>query len=124
MQTLHIFFLIFLSTVFTVAGQLLFRRGMLDVGEVSFSLQCLWKNLGGTASNIYVISGFIFFALGAVWWLVVLSKVEVSYAYPIGSLGYVLLLFVSWLFLGESIPLSRWIGVFLICSGIFFIARQ
>jgi len=55
MQTLHIFFLIFLSTVFTVAGQLLFRRGMLDVGEVSFSLQCLWKNLGGTASNIYVI---------------------------------------------------------------------
>jgi multidrug transporter EmrE-like cation transporter len=123
MQTLYIFFLIFLSTVFTVAGQLFFRKGMLDVGEISFSLPSLWKTLGGTASNIYVIGGFIFFALGAIWWLVVLSKVEVSYAYPIGSLGYILLLFASWLFLGESIPLYRWIGVFLICLGIFFIAR-
>jgi len=124
MQRLYIFFLILLSTVFTVAGQLFFRKGMLEVGEISFSLQSLWKTLGGTASNIYVISGFILFALGAIWWLVILSKVEVSYAYPIGSLGYVLLLFASWLFLGESIPLSRWIGVFFICLGIFFIARQ
>jgi len=124
MQRLYIFFLILLSTVFTVAGQLFFRKGMLEVGEVSFSLQSLWKTLGGTASNIYVISGFILFALGAIWWLVILSKVEVSYAYPIGSLGYVLLLFASWLFLGESIPLSRWIGVSFICLGIFFIARQ
>jgi len=124
MQRLYIFFLILLSTVFTVAGQLFFRKGMLEVGEISFSLQSLWKTLGGTASNIYVISGFILFALGAIWWLVILSRVEVSYAYPIGSLGYVLLLFASWLFLGESIPLSRWIGVFFICLGIFFIARQ
>ena len=124
MQRSYIFFLILLSTVFTVAGQLFFRKGMLEVGEVSFSLQSLWKTLGGTASNIYVISGFILFALGAIWWLVILSKVEVSYAYPIGSLGYILLLFASWLFLGESIPLSRWIGVLFICLGIFFIARQ
>ncbi len=123
MQRLHIFSLIFLSTVFTVAGQLFFRKGMLEVGEVNLSLQSLWKTVGGTASNIYVIIGFILFALGAIWWLVVLSKAEVSYAYPIGSLGYVLLLFASWLFLGESIPLSRWIGVFLICLGMFFIAR-
>jgi len=124
MPTLHIFFLIFLSTVLTVAGQLFFRKGMLEVGEISFSFQSLSKTLGETASNIYVISGFILFALGAILWLVVLSKVEVSYAYPIGSLGYVLLLFASWLFLGESIPLSRWIGVFLICLGIFFIVRR
>ncbi len=124
MPTLHIFSLILLSTVFTVAGQLFFRKGMLDIGEISFSLQSLWKTLGGTVSNIYVISGFILFALGAIWWLVILSKAEVSYAYPIGSLGYVLLLFASWLFLGESIPLSRWIGVLLICLGIFFIVRR
>jgi len=123
MQTLHIFSLIFLSTVFTVAGQLFLRKGMLDVGEVSFSLQSLWKTLGETASNGYVIMGFILFALGAIFWLVILSKVEVSYAYPIGSLGYILLLFASWLFLGETIPLSRWIGVFVICLGIFFITR-
>jgi len=123
MQTLHIFSLIFLSTVFTVAGQLFLRKGMLDVGEVSFSLQSLWKTLGETASNGYVIMGFILFALGAIFWLVILSKVEVSYAYPIGSLGYILLLFASWLFLGEAIPLSRWIGVFVICLGIFFITR-
>ena len=123
MQRLYIFSLILLSTVFTVAGQLFFRKGMLEVGEVSFSLQSLWKTVGGTASNIYVIIGFILFALGAIWWLVVLSEAEVSYAYPMGSIGYVLLLFASWLFLGESIPLSRWIGVFLICLGMFFIAR-
>jgi len=124
MPTLHIFSLILLSTVFTVAGQLFFRKGMLEVGEISFSLQSLGKTLAETVSNVYVICGFILFALGAILWLVVLSKVEVSYAYPIGSLGYVLLLFASWLFLGESIPLSRWIGVLLICLGIFFIVRR
>ena len=123
MLTLHIFFLILLSTVFTVAGQLFFRKGMLDIGEISFSLQSLGKTLGETASNGYVISGFILFALGAIFWLVILSKVEVSYAYPIGSLGYILLLFASWLFLGETVPLSGWMGVLLICLGIFFITR-
>ncbi len=56
-------------------------------------------------------------------WLVVLSKLEVSVAYPLLSIGYVITAIVGFFFLGENVTFLRMIGIALICGGLFFITR-
>jgi multidrug transporter EmrE-like cation transporter len=56
-------------------------------------------------------------------WLIVLSKLEVSVAYPLLSIGYVITAVVGLFFLGENVTLLRVFGIALICGGLFFITR-
>ncbi len=71
-----------------------------------------------------ILMGIGFYGLGALAWIAVLARMDLSYAYPFLALNFVLITIVSHLFLGESIPFSRWIGVIIICSGIIVIARS
>lgn len=52
----------------------------------------LWKLMGYGLLNGYVLLGFLSFGAGAILWLAVLAKEEVSYAYPLSSLGYIVVL--------------------------------
>ena len=62
--------------------------------------------------------------VGALAWIVVLSRWDLSYAYPFLALNFVLIALVSRLVLGESIPLIRWAGIAFICAGIVLISRS
>jgi multidrug transporter EmrE-like cation transporter len=70
----------------------------------------------------YVMLGFILYGLGAAVWLAVLSEWDVSKAYPLVGAGFALSALVGYL-LGEHISLQRMMGVFLICSGVWVVAR-
>jgi uncharacterized membrane protein len=70
------------------------------------------------ATNYYVLSGFAAYGIGAVLWLKVLSRVELSLAYPLVSLAFVLVAILSWLVLGERLSPSRIIGIALIVAGV------
>jgi multidrug transporter EmrE-like cation transporter len=112
--------LIFSSVVLTSIGQLFFKKGMSLLyqahGEAS-----LWKLMGYGLINGYVLLGFLSFGAGAVLWLAVLAKEEVSYAYPLSSLGYIVVLVGSYFLFHENFSPSRIIGILLIIIGIFFI---
>jgi drug/metabolite transporter (DMT)-like permease len=54
----------------------------------------------------------------------VLSRVEVSYAYPLLSVGYIVTTFAGWLFFHESIGPTRWAGIVVICIGVWLITRS
>jgi undecaprenyl phosphate-alpha-L-ara4N flippase subunit ArnE len=69
-----------------------------------------------------LLAGFALVALAAVLWLVVLSRLEVSLAYPFLSLGFVLVLLFSRFWLGERVPPLRWLGVALIVLGVGVVA--
>ena len=71
----------------------------------------------------YIIFGFLFYAVSSILWMFVLSKVDLSLAYPMLSFGYVLVLIISKIFLNETITLERWLGVLLICIGIIFLSK-
>jgi len=64
------------------------------------------------------------YAASIVIWLYVLSKIEVSIAYPFQSIGYIIAAVIALLFLGENITPARATGIALICGGLFFIARS
>ena len=70
------------------------------------------------ATNPYVLGGFAAYGIGAVLWLKVLAWADLSLAYPLISLGFILVAVLSWLVLGERLSLGRVAGVALIVIGV------
>lgn len=116
--------LILISVSLAVLGQFFLKKGMLDIGEIPLNFGTPLFLLGKVFKNLKLFFGFSLFGLSAVTWLVVLSRAELSFAYPMVSMGYILTLFISWKFLGEVISPMRWLGVVIICVGVFFLSRS
>ncbi|MFX0203081.1 MAG: EamA family transporter [Candidatus Hodarchaeota archaeon] len=106
-----------------VVGQLLIKRGLNSLGYLDFSINFISSYLKIFFSP-YVFLGCIIYFLAMCFWLYALSKVDLSFAYPFVALSYVLILVVSWGFLGESISLIRWSGVLIICFGVLLVSRS
>ena len=64
------------------------------------------------------------YAASVILWIVVLSKVEVSFAYPLLSIGYVVVALVGWRFFGESLSAIRFVGIVIICIGVYLISKS
>ncbi|MBA7669058.1 4-amino-4-deoxy-L-arabinose-phosphoundecaprenol flippase subunit ArnE [subsurface metagenome] len=120
------FVLLFVSIFLAVVGQLLLKKGMWTVGIVYFHFSHLWSTFLKVFSNWYVIFGFVFFVLSALLWLAVLSRLDISKAYPMVAAGYILVLLASrWGIIVTREPVSpiRWIGALVICFGVYLISR-
>lgn len=116
--------LILIVVTTNAMSQVLLKRGMNAIGTFDFSGQSMLRVLPLVALNPYVVGGLFVLVLSMGLHLMVLSRVELSYAYPFLSVSYVLVLLTGYLWFGESINLSRLAGVGLICIGTFFVARS
>ena len=81
-------------------------------------------NLGVMVTNIWLWGAMICYALSILLWMAVLSKVEVSFAYPFLSIGYVVAAVVGYYFFGESLSVIRIVGIVIICIGVYLISRS
>jgi len=115
---------IFLSVLLGVVGQLLLKRGMTALGPITLRQSNIFSTIFTVFSQPIVILGASIYLIGSFFWLVSLSKVDLSYAYPFVSLSYVLILISSWLLLNEQISPLRVAGVVVICLGVFLISRS
>jgi drug/metabolite transporter (DMT)-like permease len=117
---------ILISVLVGALGQLLLKKGMNDMGQLSLSLPL--RQLVGTllriGTNPYVFIGLIVYLAATIFWLVALSRVDLSYAYPFASLSYVIMLIASWLLFKESLTPIRLLGTLVICLGVFIIYRD
>jgi drug/metabolite transporter (DMT)-like permease len=110
--------------VLGVMGQVCIKIGALQLGPVSLKTNSIWEIAIKLISIPYIPGGFILWALGAFLWLGVLTRVELSYAYPIFSLSFVLIALVSWLLFKENITVWRIAGILIICFGIAVMYRS
>lgn len=111
-----------LATLIATLGQLLLKSGMRQVGPVSRSnLSNPFLLLLTVFTNPWILIAIPIYAAGFLTWLIVLSKLDLSYAYPFLAVTYVLVPLLSWLFLGEQVPLMRWIGIAVVCIGIVLV---
>jgi multidrug transporter EmrE-like cation transporter len=116
--------LIALASICTsVLAQFLLKAGMSSDGvrQALAGTSRLGTALAIVGSPL-VIGGFVLYALGAVLWLAVLAKWDVSKAYPLVGLGFVLSLGIGWLS-GESVSAMRVLGVALIATGVWVVSR-
>ena len=111
------------SGVFGVAGQLILKRAIMGMGPLMLRPDTILSVALGFILNPLVIFGLAVYACGTFLWLIALSRVDLSYAYPFASLNYVLVLLSSWFILGEQPSLLRVVGVMIICFGVYAISR-
>jgi multidrug transporter EmrE-like cation transporter len=110
------------SVALNALAQVLLRNAMLAIGQMD--LQSPLQYVLAVATQPWLIGGMFCYAISIVIWLYVLSKVEVSMAYPFSSIGYVIAAFIGFMFLGEHVTVTRVFGLALICFGLVFVARS
>jgi uncharacterized membrane protein len=108
--------LLAVSISLAVAGQMLMKWGM-SGGRVSEVGQLLRAMV-----TLPVLSGLLCFAASAMLWLVVLSRLDLSYVYPMVAVAQVAIMFLSWLILKESLPALRMVGMAVVCIGVVCVA--
>lgn len=116
------FFILATSILLAVTGQLMMKKGMMMIG--AFSLSQLHTKIIPMFLNPFVFFGFACFGLSSIFWLVVLSRFEISLVYPIVSLAYILVALASMVFFKESVTLMRWLGILVIVAGVVLISRS
>ena len=114
--------LIVLSVMLAAFAQILLKQGMTKVGEIS-SLSKAPSMLLTAISNPIVLAGLAVFGISAVFWLIVLSRVPLSIAYPMVSLGYLFTVLFSWLKFQEQLKPMTILGCLVIMLGVFLISR-
>jgi len=117
-------FIAVFSVAFSVAAQFSLKTGMSGEAVKAILDQPLTIRSAFTVlTDKYVLGGFLLYVLGAVVWLGVLSKWDVSKAYPLVGLGFVFTIVVGWI-IGEQVTLMRVLGVAFICAGVVLVGKS
>ena len=118
------YLLILLTIAISIIAQTFLKTGMKNIGIVnSLQLSQIIPLVFRMGSNLFVILGLSLYVVGTFFWLILLSRLDLSFLYPFGALQYLFIFLVSYLFLGEEIKLARIIGVCIIMLGIFVIGK-
>ncbi|MEQ8968620.1 MAG: EamA family transporter [Azospirillaceae bacterium] len=116
--------LILFTVLTNAAAQIMLKYGMTSIGQFEFGARTIATTAGRVAVNPLIILGLFTFAISMSSHMLVLSRVELTFAYPFLSLAYVVVAVWGFFIFGESMSLSRVLGIALICAGTFFIARS
>jgi drug/metabolite transporter (DMT)-like permease len=122
-QLAQSWWLILLSVASGVAGQTCLKIGLTQAGGNAES-DTLFSIIGIIVRSPLVLAGLALYALGAIAWIAVLRRMDLSYAYPFLALNFVLIALVGQVVLGETLPWIRWVGIGAICVGILLIANS
>ena len=115
--------LIITGVLLNAVAQIALKSGMRSIGTFSFSLENIVPIGLRVGMNPFVLLGLGCYVVSVVVWLLVLSRVDVSYAYPMLSIGYIVAALAGKAFFGEPVDLVRWMGIVTICVGVYLITR-
>lgn len=116
--------LVLTGVLLNALAQSLLKAGTNRLGAVRFSLdQALPLGMRVLAEWPFLL-GFLCYGVSLVVWIAALTRVPVTVAYPMLSIGYVINALIARYWLGETLGGSGWMGIALICAGVVLIARQ
>ena len=115
--------LIISSVLFNAIAQIFLKTGMTSLAPLNASVST-FKTAQYIIFNPFNILGFICYGVSIVIWLLVLSKVEVSFAYPFQALGYILVTILAWMIFNEQINILRIIALIFISIGLIILAMS
>ncbi|WP_446899532.1 EamA family transporter [Clostridium sp. LBM24168] len=115
--------LILISVFLGAMGQVLVKYGAVNL-ELNFTLKYLIPSIFGILKNLPVMTGIISYGISFLIWIKVLSKTELSYAYPMVSLGYIITMIFSYFVFKENISFIRILGMLFIIVGVVLISQS
>lgn len=107
---------ILISTLCSVFGQLALKQGMRRIADSGSGTLLL-----SMATSKWIVGGLAVYGTGVFFWLMALSRAEITYVYPFASLGYVGIIIGSHALFKEHISPMRLLGVLIIISGVIFV---
>jgi multidrug transporter EmrE-like cation transporter len=105
-------------------AQVLLKKGMLSIGYFEFNFQTFIPIIKKVTINPYILSGLASYVISVAVWLLVLARVEVSYAYPFLSVGYVVVTLMGYFVFQENLPWMRVVGIAVIVVGVLLLSQS
>ena len=118
------FALILTGVLLNACAQLLLKAGTNAVGHFDFHASNLIPVGLKLAFQPYIMGGMACYAISLVVWITALSRVPVSIAYPMLSIGYVINAFVAWQWFGEALSAQKLLGIGFVIIGVVLVARS
>ncbi|MCX5678658.1 MAG: EamA family transporter [Candidatus Omnitrophica bacterium] len=122
--TLKIFLLIVLNDVGDTIAQLLMKKGLIKTGIDNINFGNIAEFAARNISSPLVWLGIFVFILNFFVWIIILSRVDLSIAMPVGSTSYIFVPIAAMIFLHEHVGILRWAGILLIVLGIHFVSQS
>src|SRR3984957_12714311 len=115
--------ILIVGLVFESTGIILLKKGITHVGDMNgVTASEIFRIVRASVTNPQIMLGVFFEALFFVCLLILMSKSDISFLWPLTALSFVFATLAAMIFLGESVSWIRWIGVALIMLGAAFIS--
>jgi multidrug transporter EmrE-like cation transporter len=119
-----VFLLILLGVFLNAIAQLLLKAGMNHIGHFEFSFANAVPIGLKVMTNLPIITGLFAYVVSVGVWLLVLSRVQVSFAYPMLSIGYIVNAVAAYYLFGEPMSVLRVTGIFIIIAGVYLVSQS
>ncbi|MDY6523611.1 EamA family transporter [Acinetobacter faecalis] len=120
---LNQFILVLSAVILNSIAQLVLKAGTNALGILLLPNKNIVYSIFRILFQPYVFTGLVLYVVSFGVWIFVLSKLEVSVAYPLLSIGYLFSLILAWFFFGEAITFNKSLGILFLMIGTFFITR-
>lgn len=117
------FSLIIFGVLLNAVAQLALKAGVRDLGPIGLSMDQVAPASLRLMSEPYLWTGLVLYAVSVVVWILALSRVDVSIAYPMLSLGYVVNAVAAYWLFGEVLTPMRLAGIGIIIVGVYVLTR-
>jgi multidrug transporter EmrE-like cation transporter len=116
--------LILTGVLLNAAAQLLLKAGSRVISGVAVNFANGWTLLERVAVSPPILGGLLCYLISVLVWILALSRVDVSVAYPMLSIGYVVSALAGWLLFSEQLSAARIGGIGIIIVGVWLVARS
>ena len=123
-MTLAAFTFLIAGVLLNAGAQLLLKAGTNVLGVLTLTRDTWSDTFVQMATQRYFVLGAACYVLSLFVWILGLSRVPVSIAYPLLSLGYIVNAIGAHYLFGEAVTLSRWLGIGFIVVGVWLVARS
>ena len=112
------------GVILNAGAQLLLKAGTNALGVITLTRDNWWDMFWRMGTQGHFVAGGVCYMVSLVVWIMGLSRVPVSVAYPMLSLGYVINAVAAYYLFGEAVSATRWVGIGFIVLGVWLVARS
>jgi len=116
--------LILAGVILNAVAQLLLKAGTNAIGHFAFQAENIVPIGLKLALQPYILGGMTCYVVSLVIWIMALSRVPVSIAYPMLSIGYVINAFIAYHWFGEALSVQKLFGIGFIIIGVVLVTRS
>ena len=122
-MSLTAFALVLFGVLLNAGAQLLLKAGTNSIGAFDFSRDNIVPIGLRVATEPHILGGLGAYVVSVSTWILALSRVKVSVAYPMLSIGYIVNAMAAWYLFGETPTPTRIAGMCIVIAGVYLIAR-